>query len=309
MARSEARIFTAVWADDEFRALSRNAQGLYFFLLSQPDLAYDGVLALRERKWSRAAEGLTEENVISDLARLAAARFVVVDEETEEVLVRTLIRSDGIYRQPNLLLAAKKHLPLVESKKIREALAEELVRILREPDILERSAKTIWEMLDELGYPSPNPSESPSPNPSRRSCGEGGVVTAVTTGGPLSPVALSPLPASAPQPRVRAKSNPAERVILDATDATPDEAVALAAAITRDRRPRNPAGLLRAMAKDGDLADLLALQRAPQVLAAARDGPPCPHEQPGGASLHPTTNEPLCPLCRRDQTDSIRRTA
>jgi hypothetical protein len=40
---------------------------------------------------------------MASLDRLADARFVVVDEDTEEVLVRTFIRNDGNYKIPNVL--------------------------------------------------------------------------------------------------------------------------------------------------------------------------------------------------------------
>ena len=39
---------------------------------------------------------------MGDLAVLEAARFVLVDENTEEVLVRTFMRNDKVYRQPNV---------------------------------------------------------------------------------------------------------------------------------------------------------------------------------------------------------------
>ena len=99
-----------IWTDREFLALPPTAQRLYMFLISQPDIAHDGVLALRERRWAGSASGLTAASVVDDLVALAAARFVVIDQTTEELLVRSFIRRDGVYRQPNLLLAAKKHL-------------------------------------------------------------------------------------------------------------------------------------------------------------------------------------------------------
>lgn len=102
--RTEARVFTDIWADPDFRSLSAQAQRLYLFLLSQPDLTYAGTIALRERKWAAAAADLTRRDVEEALAELAgdtprkglrkglaegsgdpAANrpgFVVVDEDT-----------------------------------------------------------------------------------------------------------------------------------------------------------------------------------------------------------------------------------
>jgi hypothetical protein len=101
----------------------------------------------------------------------------------------------------------------------------------------------------------------------------------------------------------------AAATIIDSTDATATEAGQLAAWIDRERRPRNLAGLIRALAKGPDLVAMLADQRERQrkpvvaeQIANARKGPLCEHGEPGGAFRHPTTGQPLCPLCRRKPT-------
>ena len=202
MARSEARVSVDIWTDADFVALSCSAQRLYFFLLSQQDLAHDGVIALRVRRWAGSAGGLNEQDVRRDLDMLAAARFVVVDEDTEELLIRSLIRRDGIYRQPNLMRAAQKHLSVVTSAPIRAALAEELRRIRSLSDIHERCVELVGAMLTELyaeppGNPSTNPPANPSESPSRHTLGERGMVTAVTKGFP-SPLDPFPTPSASP---------------------------------------------------------------------------------------------------------------
>jgi hypothetical protein len=92
---------------------------------------------------------------------------------------------------------------------------------------------------------------------------------------------------------------------LEADGCSAAEARAIAERVRRERRPRNLAGLLRTIAKAGELGELLrevraadAKTEAKAAIAAARDGPECPHGQPGGESLHPTTGRPLCALCR-----------
>ncbi len=166
MARSEARISVDIWASEsDFTTLSPGAQWMYFFLLSQPDLAHTGVIALRERRWSRAAAGMTAQTITAYLAELAAARYVVVDDGTEELLVRSFIRRDRVYRQPNVLRNAADQLPLIVSPRLRLALAVELERVAAEP-MSEASAAILAQMREALPDPSPNPSENPSPNPS-----------------------------------------------------------------------------------------------------------------------------------------------
>lgn len=226
MARSEARLSTSIWNDGDFRALNMAGQWAYALLISQPDLSHLGVLPYRPRRWARAARGLTAEMVDLGIAELVAGRFVVVDEETEEVLVRSLMRRDGVYRQPNILRAAEKDLVLVESEEIRRVLAVEVSRISEADDIPAGSKGLLARMSEGLpdpsaepfagppgdlrpeaaepveaavANPSPkgsaNPSAGPDPNPSPGTTGERGVVTTVSTD---SPIPLFPAPPSPP---------------------------------------------------------------------------------------------------------------
>jgi len=176
------------------------------FLLSQADLAHDGVIALRETRWSRSAEGLTLDKLQRDLDELHAARFIVLDRDEQELLVRSFIRRDKVYRQPNVLRAAADHLSLVSSAVIRHALAVELSRIVELDDFKPDSASVLAEMcaaLPEPTLPVQNPSGNPSGNPSAEANPEGsqlrpgvrGMVKAVTTG---FPVLLTPESESQP---------------------------------------------------------------------------------------------------------------
>ena len=113
-----------------------------------------------------------------------------------------------------------------------------------------------------------------------------------------------------PRPsQTAAKDQPAgntpEQIITAATGATPAEAAAIARRIANERQPRSLPGLLRRMATDGDLPQLLTEHRAAVIrasvsdaIAEARRGPKCDHGEPGGNALHPTSGEPLCPQCR-----------
>lgn len=99
----------------------------------------------------------------------------------------------------------------------------------------------------------------------------------------------------------------AAALIAKHTDATPDEATALAEHIQREKKPRNLGGLINSLAKGPDLKQWLEDHRArigkrgiAAEIALARQGPLCKHDEPGGAYMHPTTNTPLCPLCRTE---------
>lgn len=191
MARNEARIAVSIWSDQDFLALSPTAQRMFMFLTSQPDLAHDGVIALRERRWSKTAKSLTVAQIAADLAELSATRFIVVDEDTEELLIRSFIRRDEVYRQPNILRSAGRHLASVSSRVIRAAVAKELARIqATAEDIPEGSKPVLADLLDSLGEPLAEPTPEPFADPlhttSAVSPGEGGMVTAVSSDAPYS---------------------------------------------------------------------------------------------------------------------------
>jgi hypothetical protein len=212
MPRSEARISVDIWATgSDFTDLEPLTQWMYLFLLSQPDLTHAGVLALRERRWSQKAKGLTVATITQLLGQLQTRRFVVVDEDTEEVLIRSFIRRDKVYRQPNVLRAAFDQLQLISSPLLRRELAQELHRVQR-LEMPEPSVPIVADMLAVLadeGMTTPDPSgkgsgkgsagESPgdegSGNPSGMTTahppGERGTLRSYVTGSP-SPVPRIP---------------------------------------------------------------------------------------------------------------------
>ncbi|MFD1048939.1 hypothetical protein ACFQ1S_27080 [Kibdelosporangium lantanae] len=75
-------------------------------LLTQRDLSYAGLLPMRLKRWASRSKTTTVESVTAALAELDASRFVITDHDAEEVLIRSLIRRDGVYKQPNLLAGA-----------------------------------------------------------------------------------------------------------------------------------------------------------------------------------------------------------
>lgn len=216
MARSEARIHTAIWSDLDFLRLGPGAQRMFLFLISQPDMTHAGVLALRERRWSRTAAELDVATVEAELEELREARFVVVDEDTEELLVRSFMRHDGVHRQPNVLRAAVRAIGEVTSLAILAALVPEIERMAATEGLPEASAGILADILGTLrrtlpgtlpeGIPEPpsNPSGNPSGNPSLipsrqdlKTEGGRGRVTAVRSDSPL-PLPPIPPPSSVP---------------------------------------------------------------------------------------------------------------
>ena len=188
MPRTEARIFTSIWKDGDFLSLPPSAQRLYMFLLSQPELTYCGTMPLRAARWVPKAAGLTLADIERDLKELEGSAypsadppglfpgpgpirspFVITDGETGELLVRSLLRRDNAWKQPNLLKQAMDASEEIESPRILLALLAE-VRRLPVDDSPSEQVKTLtaqWIKDLEQGTPHPSayPSAYPPPNP------------------------------------------------------------------------------------------------------------------------------------------------
>jgi hypothetical protein len=129
MARAFGRILSRIWDDRDFLALDASPQRLYCFLVSQSNLNHAGLLPLTLRKWAKKAADLTPERVRRDLAVLDAARFVVVDEDSEELLIRTFVRNDDVYKMPRVMGSMVSGALEIESHRLRRALLAEVSRI------------------------------------------------------------------------------------------------------------------------------------------------------------------------------------
>ena len=166
MPRTEARIFTSIWKDEDFLALPPSPQRLYMFLLSQEDLTYCGAMPLRIPRWVRKAAGLSAADLEQDLKVLEAAgrQFVITDEETGELLVRSFMRNDEVWKQPNLMKAARSAAAQVESPAIRAAILSELHRIPAGHSASRLVRDVHAAFIHDLSEGSPNPSANPNGN-------------------------------------------------------------------------------------------------------------------------------------------------
>ena len=151
MARTHARIFTSIWDDPDFQVLSESAQRLYLLLLSQDSLNNAGRILLTVRRWSAGCKSTQPDDIRRHLAELDEHRFVVVDEDTEEVLIRSFIRNDGILKQPQMMKSALREALSVKSPRLRAVLADELRKLRRE------DAAFTAEQIDPGWTPDPTP--------------------------------------------------------------------------------------------------------------------------------------------------------
>lgn len=167
MARDHGRILTTIWQDRDFRKLTARQQRLYVLLLSQPDINNAGMLPMRLTKWAKFCVDIDHTHLLYDLHELEQHRFVFYDDETEEVLIRSFIRNDGILKIPNVAKNAIRCARLVESSKLREVLADELSRIDRkdtraaaEEMKTETRSEPVWNTSEYVNDDVRNPSET-----------------------------------------------------------------------------------------------------------------------------------------------------
>jgi len=161
MARSHARVLTSIWADGDFCARSPRAREMYLFLISQPDLEHSGVIGVRTERWADDLAGTEPDDLRAAMEELAEHRFIVIDWRKQEVLVRSLIRRDDVWRQPNVFKSAATSIRAVRSPAIKAALLAELIRL----DLTSANKDVITlrdELADELTHAIANPSGNPS---------------------------------------------------------------------------------------------------------------------------------------------------
>lgn len=147
MARTEARLKQHVWRG--LHGTTPHAKLLYTVLLTESTLNHAGVGAIRPDKWSRNAE-LSMDDTEAAVRELHAKQYVILDEETGEFLVRTLIRNDDIADQPYLLKGALKEALHTESALLRRVLAAELRKLPpKRPDGVGKNGRLVV-------YPDPH---------------------------------------------------------------------------------------------------------------------------------------------------------
>lgn len=177
MARDHARIRLDIWADDDFRDLPSLAQWLYLHLLTSQSLSFCGVTDWRPARIAAIAADLSASDVEYAAAFLEEGQYVVIDRETEEALIRSFVKHDGLLRSPNVTKAMVKAHAEIGSSILRAVLVGQLIRLREKgsPDagwkvvgtLLDKRSMTVEEALAVLPpNPSVNPSDKGSGNPS-----------------------------------------------------------------------------------------------------------------------------------------------
>lgn len=136
MARSYAQVYLTIWNDPDFKALSAAAQHLYFVMLTHPSLTSCGVMDWRENRLVKFCEDWDEEKLRAAAWALGQAHLIAVDPDTEEALVRSFVRHDGVLKSPNLTKAMVREHASIASSKLAELVSREVRRAIEmEPDL------------------------------------------------------------------------------------------------------------------------------------------------------------------------------
>lgn len=153
MARSQANLQFRIFRS--LAGLSPEAKLLYVEILVDPTVNQAGVGTRRIGRWARELE-LDDAVVEKALDELDHGRFVLADPDTDEILVRTLIRNDGVADQPNVLRSALRAAVLCESPRLRRALAAELRRLPAAPAPVEMPQRKGERKPRVFRYPDPH---------------------------------------------------------------------------------------------------------------------------------------------------------
>lgn len=173
MARDHTRINLDIWGDDEFRDLPVDAQALYWTLWTSPDRTYCGAHEWRPGKLAQRAGDWTVPRILAAGAVLSARLFLIVDDTTEECLIRSWIKHDGLWKIPNMAVTMANARASVGSNVLRGVIVHEVKKLVKAEPTLGSwqrdelvnlvSQKAIDPASVEPFTPPPTPPASPPP--------------------------------------------------------------------------------------------------------------------------------------------------
>jgi hypothetical protein len=177
MSRLYAQNRLSMWQDEDFRNLSDGAQNLYNYLLAHPTTNYAGVADWRPKRLAQVNTTWTADRVEELGRELAASHHLVIDEDYDEVVIRSFLRWEGVLKSPNLARACARAFGRIESPMLQRVVVNELLRLKDEQPDLAAWALVEFEAVlvsrapydgKTIGAPisSANPSGDPSLNPS-----------------------------------------------------------------------------------------------------------------------------------------------
>lgn len=160
-AREYAKLRIGRWREADWLKLTADAQWLYDFLASQPTTNSAGVFPIQRTKWAKGAADMTVERVTAAARMLDDRKFIVVDHDTEEGVIRSYIRDDAPCEK--VLLGALRCAAQAQSPLLRLVLLNEARQLDRTlgRTLSDRAAELITELEDTLSGFAPPPTSPP----------------------------------------------------------------------------------------------------------------------------------------------------
>lgn len=150
MARNFGRFTTSIWRDPDFVSLTLEEQAVYFTLGLQADVSAAGSLPLTTRRWAKLSSGTTPEQIERLVGALGshAGQHLVVDDDTEELLIRKFIKWDGGWSNSKRLPVVVDAVHAIASVHIRDIAVDEL-RKLAASDAVSAEGKRARDALSD----------------------------------------------------------------------------------------------------------------------------------------------------------------
>lgn len=127
--RNYGRFTTTIFRDEDFQALTLSQQGVYFMLGLQPDVTAAGTLPLTLRRWANMAAGLSPDDLRKEIDVLAEHGHVLVDDDSEELLIVKFIKWDGGVNNEKRRPVIREAALGIASRVIRHRVAHEIANL------------------------------------------------------------------------------------------------------------------------------------------------------------------------------------
>jgi hypothetical protein len=139
------RIKASIWLDEEFVSLPVAAQWLYLVILSQPGVTLCGVLQPAYKRWATFAMDAKTDDVEKSALILQERAFVQIDDDTDEMLIRTFVRHGIALDSENAVVGMSRAFETIHSKHLRKVVIEELRKVQHE-DLLKGLRRKVPEL-------------------------------------------------------------------------------------------------------------------------------------------------------------------
>lgn len=130
--RQYALIHRAILDDPSWRCLTRSQQNLYLLLLLKLSTNLCGIVDWRPKKLAVNASDMTVETIEADAVVLEKKLYIVRDEDTDEVLIRSFLRNDAPLKSSKTAIAVRSSYTDTASSKLRGVIVFELQRLYKE---------------------------------------------------------------------------------------------------------------------------------------------------------------------------------